>query len=247
MDERAFEQRGEKEREYFYDAVFIDSGGLSEAGGKFYPTDYRPGDEFGMLGGGIRLVAAVDLYLNTRARRFIFMTGLTEKNKARLGPDVPTEASVLGDKFQRVLAGLQKRSDYQGRFDELEEPIVEGQERSYNTLTNIEEALKAVQSSGYKRICFLSSNYHIPRYRALWDMVLKSKGIALPTEIDFIGAEDVVKELEPGKYDEVIDKAYKTEAAKQRIENEERGVRDIAEGRYAYKEFQLDERSKGKD
>jgi hypothetical protein len=60
----------------------------------------------------------------------------------------------------------------------------------------------------------------------------------------FLGAEDTVKETEPGKYDAVIDRYYGTSEAKKRISNENRGVEDIQLGRYAKGEFQLDERSK---
>lgn len=54
--------------EYPYDAIIILGGGLSKSEqGKFYPTDYRHGDDFGMLGAGMRMVAATEMYLNRSA------------------------------------------------------------------------------------------------------------------------------------------------------------------------------------
>ncbi len=233
------EKREIKEgRHYPYDAIIVFGGGLHKLGEKYYPTDYRQGDQFGMLGAGIRMAAALELYFQKKAKEFVFTTGVTEKSRSEYGPDVPTEAAVYREKFLRSLDALKKRGDYKEKFKEVEAPDVILEDKSFSTLSNIQEILQIIQNRGWKKVAIVSSDYHMPRVRALYQQALgQHKEILI--DIDFRSAEDIVKEAEPGKYDDVIKRAYKSEEARRRVSNEARGLEDIKSGKYAVGEFQL--------
>lgn len=243
MEKPNIEQAKEKEKQYTFDALIVLGGGLNKLNDKFYPTDYRQGDEFGMLGAGMRLVAAVDLYLDGQVKNIVFSTGATEKNKSAHGPNIPTEAETYQDKFLRSLDALKKRKENAEKIKNLEEPETILEEKSVTTLTNIKECLQIVKDKGWKKIAIVSSDYHIPRIKALYEQALKQHP-ELQIEIEFMSAEDVVKKAEPGKYDKIIETAYKTPEAKKRLANEAKGVKDIKSGKCALGEFQLEDKNK---
>ena len=222
---------------YPFDAIIIHGGGLQKIGRKYYPTDYRHGDQFGMLGGGIRVAAALELYFQRQAKEFVFTTGITEKNKSLYGPDIATEASVYADKFLRCIESLKKRSVLFDNAPDLEEPVITREDRSCRTLTNVKEVLTIIRTNKSTRISVVSNSYHIPRLEALYREVMKQEGMDI--SIEFKHAEEILKLGKPGMYDIVIDRAYKTEQAKVRIANETNGVRDLSCGNYAAQEFQL--------
>lgn len=232
------EDKEKEKRRYPFDVVFVLGGGLAKIRDKFYPTDYRHGDEFGMLGAGIRMTAAIELYLNKQAKNFVFSTGRSEKTKAVFGQDVPTEAKTYKEKFLRCLEGLKKRNDYQEKFEDLEDPEIILEENSVTTMTNIKEMLEILQENKWQKIAVVSSDYHIPRIKALYERVL-AKYPDIMQKLKFLSAEEVVKEYKPGKYDEAIKKFYQTSEAKKRIKNERQGVEDLRSGKYAPGEFQL--------
>lgn len=226
----------EKERQYKYDAIIVLGGGLSktEHKGKFHPTDYRHSDPFGMLGGGMRILAAAEMYETGEAKNFVFSTGRTEKNKAQFGENIPTEAEVYGEKFLSIVKHFGKRSG----AENLEAPQIIHEDRSFNTLSNIIEVLQMIKDKNWQKVAIVSSDYHIPRVKALYEQALK-KHPELQIEIDFVSAEDTVEEAEPGKYDEVIKRFYGSPEAEKRVKNEEGGLKDIKSGKYAVGEFQL--------
>jgi uncharacterized SAM-binding protein YcdF (DUF218 family) len=242
MEKINIEQSKEKEK-YPFDAIFVLGGGLYKHGDKFYPTDYRQGDEFGMQGAGMRIAAGIDLYLNGQAKNFVFTTGVTEKNKSAYGPDIPTEAETYRDKFLRSLDAFKKRKENAEKIKSLEKPETILEKKSVTTLTNIKECLQIVQDKGWKKIAIMSSDFHIPRIKALYAQALKQHP-KLQIEVEFMSAEEVVKKAEPGKYDKVIEMAYQTPEAKKRLDNEARGIEDIKSGKYAIGEFQLKDKNK---
>jgi uncharacterized SAM-binding protein YcdF (DUF218 family) len=240
MNEKFFSENHEptEKEPYTYDAIIVLGGGLQKTGDKYNPTDYRGGDDFGTLGAGMRMVAAVELYLEKKAKQFVFTTGISEKNKSKFGNQVPTEASVYKEKFLRVIEGLQKQKGHKIRSEELETPIVDLEDKSYNTSSNIKEILQLIQNNGWNNIALVSSDYHIPRIELLFKQALE-KHPELETQVQFIGAESFAKTSMPGKYDGVIERYYASDEMKKRIENEQKGVADIQSGGYEHEEFQL--------
>ena len=212
-----------------YDALIVLGGGLTQDGeGHYQPTTYEDGDDFGMLGAEMRVLAAVDLYEAGVATTVVFSTGVTEKNKAKFGDDVPTEASVYAAAFQRRLDEASVDSSA---------PDIILEDRSFSTLSNVEEVMGLVREHGWQRVAVVTSDYHVPRVRALYDEVLRLYPVGVV--IDFISAEEVVTEAHPGEYDDVIAEAYATPEAVKRRESEQNGLLALWAGRYALNELQL--------
>lgn len=231
---------------YPYDAIIVLAGQLLKRKEKYYPTDYRHEDQFGMLGAGMRMAAVIELYFQKKAKNFVFSGGASGKNKAAHGQDVPTEAEVYKDKFLRSLAGLKKRKDFEKKFENIEEPDITLEDKSVNTASNIKEVLQMIQDKGWKKVAIVSSDYHIPRITALYQQVLKKLG-GVQIDISFLSAENVAKEAEPGKYDEVIERAYKSSGAEKRIASEAKGLADLKSGKYVMGEFQLEDKKSDKN
>lgn len=223
-----------------HEAIFVLGGGIIKKGNTFYPTDYSHEDPFGMLGAGMRVAAASELYFEGDSNTFIFCTGITAKTKAQLGNDVPSEAQVMKDKFLRNIEGLLKKKEYRDRITGLTEatPEIILEDKSTSSLTNIQEVLGIISGRGWKKVAIVSSDYHIPRVKALYEMVLITQNIT-DVHIDFISAEEKMKEVNREVYDGIIEKAYRSESAKKRIDNETKGLRDIKDGTYSLTEFQL--------
>jgi uncharacterized SAM-binding protein YcdF (DUF218 family) len=208
-----------------YDALIILGGGLRKEGSEYYPATYQENDGFGMLGGHMRLQAAIDLFHAKASPCFLFTTGVYEKNKTRLGADVPPESEVYAARFKEALAG-----------EPLPEILVET--ASSTTLTDLIEAIREAKKHGWHRIAVVSSDYHIPRVRALYEHVLAAQSDT-QFEAEFLSAEKTVQEFQPGVFDREITEAYASDGARERQQNEQRGLQDLRDGKYATKEFQL--------
>lgn len=208
-----------------YDAVVVLGGGLRKEGEEYHPATFRERDEFGMLGGHLRVAAAAELYRAGVASCFMFTTGVYEKNKARLGDDVPAESVVYAACFQEMIDG---RVPPQIVLDTV----------STTTLTNMREVFSAVRARGWHTVAVVSNEYHIPRVRALYERML-SENPDMVVDITYLAAEAILKQLRPGGYDAEIEGAYQSDAGRERIESEAQGVRHLDESRYATEEFQL--------
>jgi uncharacterized SAM-binding protein YcdF (DUF218 family) len=197
-----------------YDAVVIFGGGLRKEGEEYFPATYADSDNFGMLGGHMRVNAAIQLWKARASENFIFTTGVYDKNIAKFGQGVPEESKKYAAFFAKKVGEPA--------------PNIVTESISTTTLTNLEEVEKILQAQQWKNVAFVSNEYHLPRIRALYERMFdKAEGSAV-----FLSAEEVVRKLAPGMYDAEIEHAYATEAAKRRIANEQQGVEDIREGKY---------------
>lgn len=151
---------------------------------------------------------------------------------------MPTEAQIYREKFLRCLDGLRKND--KEKFKDVEDPVITLEDKSFSTLTNIKEVLQMIKDRGWKKVALVTSAYHVPRARALYEQALKQHE-EIQVSIDFLSAEKIAKKTEPGKYDEFIEMAYQSTEAQKRISNEKKGLEDIKAGRYAAGEFQLEE------
>lgn len=204
MDERAH-----------YDAVVTLGGGLQRRGDEYYPADYRDSDEFGMLGGHMRLHAALLLLLAGRSDTFFFTTGAYEKNKRKFGPDVPPESVIYQQRFREELA----------KMTQAPKPALIAETVSTTTAENVHEVIKMAGQRNWKNVAIITSTYHVPRVVALIKREQKWKpGDA---EIRVLPAEDVVRKLDPGIYDGEIERAYASPAAHRRLESEQRRLADL--------------------
>lgn len=217
------------------DAITVQSAGLRKLDdGTYASTLYTDSDDFGMLGGFMRVRAAQELYWQDAASTFVFCNGRSAKQIAKFGPQVPTDAEIYADEFKIGIAQDERSQS----AENARTPRVLLEDKSVNTVASIGELLSMCAVQGWEHIGLVSSDYHIPRIRALCGLIFEKLGYK-PVDISFISAEAIVKESRPGIYDAEIDSAYQTPLALQRISNEKAGCEDIAAGRYHIGEFQL--------
>jgi hypothetical protein len=210
------------------DAILVLGGNITQkADGTFAPSTYADSDQYGMLGGRMRVFAAVWMYLAGEVRTFVFSTGTSEKTKATFGPSVPTEAYLYSEDFKRILHELQQPL-----------PTIILEDRSKNTVGNIRECFEIIRRHPeWHKVGVMSADFHIPRVKALCELIQDKEPIE--ADLEFIGAESTLKRLKPGMYDAEIDAAYASPEGKKRLRNENQGLRDMEEGKYYMGEFQL--------
>ncbi|MGD0328630.1 MAG: YdcF family protein [Minisyncoccia bacterium] len=188
------------------DAIIILSAGsiAYEEGGRTHwrATTYDNSDAFGTLGGRDRLEAAAllaekypDAYFVTVSRNF---TGL------------PTLAQIYADELRELGVAPER--------------IIQ-EEHSTNTETVVQQAIRLAQKKGWKKILFLSSDYHLPRiiafYRRQKDDILG----------DFVSSESILGAVD-SKFAARFAAVQKTAAYQTRIASEARGLAALEEGAY---------------
>lgn len=207
--------------------------GTHKVGDVYMPTTYEQGDGFGMLGGEMRVLAAVARAQAGLSERVLFSGGKSKKgNAGRGGAHVPAPAAaaVYGSQFSDI---MRTETD----LLPIQQPTVLLDTHSPNTNTNILYGLKLAEDEAWPNISLISSNYHIPRVKALFGIVQQALNIE-SVQVEFLSAEQIVRAALPGVYDTIIDRAYTSESGQQRLQNEARGLADIHAGRYIFKEVE---------
>jgi hypothetical protein len=221
-------------QDYRYDAVIVLGGNIRRTQTGYASATYTDSDQFGMLGGHIRVIAAAWMYLDRQASVFIFSTGTSEKTKAAFGPGVPTEAEIYSEEFKTLLREL--RPDHP-EMAQLEPPTIILEDRSKNTVGNIEECFAIISKQTWEKVAILSARHHLPRIKTLCELIKQRRPVN--ASLAFVEAEQVVMKLCPGKYDTEIKAAYNSPEGKKRLANEAKGVSDIRDGVYVLSEYQL--------
>jgi uncharacterized SAM-binding protein YcdF (DUF218 family) len=231
-----------EKRKYQYDAIIVLSANIKKVGKEekkhFVPTDLHSPTDMGLAGGGMRVLASTELYLNKEARLFIFSGGKSPRAVAKYGDDIPSDSEVYTEKFRSGLEGLKKRSDYAEKFKDLEEPDTLLEDKSSNTQTNIREVLRLIYKSKWQQVAILTNDYHLPRVQALYEQALRDHP-EIKIQMTFLSAEKILKKYQPGKYDKVIENAYKSPDGILRLQNEAKGLEDFKSGKYKIEPFDI--------
>jgi uncharacterized SAM-binding protein YcdF (DUF218 family) len=209
-----------------YEAVIILGSNIKRAGDGYVPVTYGDYDIFGMLAGEIRIIAAVLLFEENLADTFVFSTGVSQKTRAVLGPDVPAEAAVYSQDFLK-----------RARSSKRPAPTVILEDRSVNTYSNLVECIAIIRRHQWEHVGIMSARYHIPRVRALWELAKENHPV--DASASFLAAEDIVTHYMPGVYDDMITAAYRSPQGLKRLENEALGVQALKDGLYVLTEFHL--------
>ncbi len=222
-----------------YKAVAVLCGGLRKERDVFLPATYNQSDEFGMLGGHMRVAAAVGIQLMDQCSEFFFSGGASDKLKETFGPDVPAEAGVYREAFVDTLARLANDTQYRFLPGARKEPHTVLGEKAYNTASNIQEVIATAPNQGWSEVALLTNSYHVGRAKA-WSTELRRRNKDTPglPKIKVLAAEDVVQEIFPGVYDTEIKEAYQSEAGLLRQKHEAQGMHDMRLGQYVPGEFQ---------
>lgn len=218
-----------------YDAGLILCGGLREVDGQYFPTTALDEDQFGMLFGEARVWAAAELRNRGIIKELITVGGVSDKQKEKFGPNVPEEGRV----YARAIA------DYVAELggSAVKVAVVGA---AYNTWSELEAGLTALETRGelVGSVAIISNLYHtmlrVPRM--VHQMQTRNDRLDR-LDVRCLHAENILHELDPGKYDPALYDAYKDQRALGRYMRETEGFWDLVEGRYHTGEFQHAEQS----
>ena len=200
-------------------AIVILGGGLKkDADGRWRTTNYdEPGDNFGVSGDRLRVVAASYLYKSNPEQIIIVSGG---RGQLKDIPDAPTVSQVLKKELMEL--GVP------------EEKIIE-ENISGNTYEQLKKIKRLIRKEGLKKIDFVSNKWHLPRIKAMLESFPELKEIYNLVKVELKGAEEILLKYDHKNWQEIIEKVYKSEGLKKRIELEQKGIQDIKEGRYKIK------------
>lgn len=196
--------------------IVVLGGGLKiEADGRWRTTNFdEEGDKFGALGDRLRVEAAACLYEKENDILFVASGG---HGQLRDVPDTPTVASVIGREL--VELGIP-----------AEKIILE--ENSSNSWQQLQEIKNIITKYNPEKIKVISNRYHLPRLEAMIKKDQELFKLSQGHKIGFQSAEDILLEYKEKEWKEIIEKAYQAEEMKERITLEERGIKDLKEGKY---------------
>jgi hypothetical protein len=194
-------------------------GGMLKKGanGHWRTTNYDESDRFGIQGDRLRVVAASYLYRNNQELLIIASGG---KGQLKHIPDAPTVAEVIRKELMEL--GVPKE-------------LIIKEENSGNTYQQLREIKKIITERRIKNLGILSSEWHLPRIKAMLEVLEELKSIFEITKVAYLSAEKICLKYNKEVWHELIAQAYKSDGLKERIEQEKRGVQDIREGKYKIK------------
>lgn len=220
-----------------YSAVAVPGGGVYEAGHRFLPATYEQSDMYGMLGGHMRVAAAVGMYLTCRSSNFLFSGGTSAKQVAAFGDAAPVEASVYESVFLDEIMLLSHDPDYEALCAELPPPETMLETKSPNTSANMRRIGQLMTAHEWSSLAVVTNEYHIARAKAWWNDVHEPG--AWPA-VDFLSAEAIAVETFPDRgYERTIADAYRSPAGLKRLHHEAVGLNDMRTGNQVSGEFQL--------
>lgn len=98
---------------------------------------------------------------------------------------------------------------------------------TYEQLVAVGEMIRTRKING--TISIISNNYHLPRIKAMIDFTALKEFLS---NVNLIGAEDILLRLVPTEWGAFIEGSNNTEAMKKRLENEAKGIEQIKNGTY---------------
>ena len=201
-------------------AIVILGGGLIKEVGKWRTTNFDEGDKFGALGDRLRVIAGSYLYQDNPEQIVIASGG---RGQVKIGSGEPATATVIKKELEELNVPADK--------------IVKAT-KSKNTCTELIELQRIVKEKKIKAIIIISNKYHLPRLKAMVEYCSELSGLKrrlVVSELVFKSAEEIVIKHDVKIWQKIIAKAYNSQAMKERIKLEKKGVEDIKAGRYKFK------------
>ncbi len=209
-------------------------GGTYQVDDLFLPTTYGQSDEFGMLGGELRIVAAVARARSGLSQRTLFSGGKSKKGAILRGGEhipAPPAAAVYAGQFTNMFV------TGKGENDGIAMPAILLDTTSPNTNANMLYSLQLANREDWRDMTVITNEYHVPRAEAIYSIIAE-KLCMDGVHITFMSAEEIVKQAHPGLYDDEIEGAYISAAGQLRLASEARGLADIKAGNYTFREVQ---------
>ncbi|OHA13817.1 MAG: hypothetical protein A2909_00850 [Candidatus Tagabacteria bacterium RIFCSPLOWO2_01_FULL_39_11] len=201
--------------------LVILAGGLVKEGGRWRTTTFDDaGDNFGISGDRLRVVAASFLYKDKQGELVIASGG-----KGQLKDILPgkiTLASVI--KEELIKLGIPARN------------IIK-EEKSGTTYQQLKELQKLLKKMAFRNVVIISNKHHLPRVLAMIKYVADlrplKKMLNLP-KLKIKSAEDIVIKYDSKVWRKIIARVRKGRAMKERIKLEKQGVKQIKNGTYQF-------------
>jgi len=200
-------------------AIIILGGGLvkDKQTDRWRTTNYDEGDNFGVQGDRLRVIAADYLFKDNPEQVIIALGG---KGQLKDIPDAPTVSEVI----EKELLELEVPG----------EKIIK-EEESGNSWQQLMGMKKLINELGLEDCKIISNKFHLPRLKAMAELDSDLKKIMDSSNIDFKSAEEILLKYNPEEWQNEIESVYKSEAMKERIKMEEKGIKDIKDGKYKLK------------
>lgn len=194
--------------------VFI-LGGMQKqnSDGTWRTSFFNEGDNFGATGDYLRPKAAAILYKKNPSLQLFVVGG---KGQLKDVPDAPSIAGIM--KNELIELGVPQEA-------------IKEETGSGNSHSQLIACAKLAKDHDPKNISILSNEYHLPRLRA---KIAHSNELKTLASAEFISAEATLIDHDPDAWKAIINTAYKSQSMKARIALEQKGVKDIEEGRYSY-------------
>jgi hypothetical protein len=206
----------DQEIKKFKEAIAVIGGCIRrDEKGEWHTTGFNePGDNFGVTGDNIRVIAGSYLYQDNPEQLVIACGGRGQLEK--IEGSVPVSAVI---KKELMELGVPK------------EKIIEESE-SGNTFEQLRKLKEIAEKMKLEKINIISNRYHLPRIEAMIKSFPELNGLSGSTKVKFIEAEGIVNEHEREKWETIIKNAYGGEEMKKRILSEQKGLDDIRKGEY---------------
>jgi len=201
--------------------IVVLAGGLRRTKKGWRTSNFNEsGDNFGICGSRLRVLAAAELYnllSNFKTKILIIASGGKGQYQGIKG--APFLSAVL--KKELIELGVPGNK------------ILE-EKRSNNTCQQLEELARIVKDRNLKNIILISNKYHLPRIKAFIEVDKKLRKIFAPV-LKIRSAEEILIAANPKKWEPSIKKGYSFKSMKERIILEKKGEKQIRNGTYSYK------------
>lgn len=193
--------------------IAVMGGNLAkDSKGVWHTTSFDEGDNFGIMGDRLRVLAAQRLYEDDE-RELVALGGL---GQLAVHSDAPTIARVIKKELEELGVPPEK---------------IIFEEESGNTYQQLCALMKLAEERGWSRIQVLSNKWHLPRIQAMLEHDSEWRQKLTAGQVELVSAEDVLIEHDSA-WEKPIREAYESEAMKERMRGEQEGVQQIKEGTY---------------
>jgi len=220
-------------------AIFVLDGGITEVveaenkydflnPGRFRSNSYIDKDHAAITGALARVVAGAELSKVFPDLTFVATGGRYHQDEPTVAAVQEAELKQLGVKGERILL----------------------EENSMVTMAEFMELIKIANEKGWPQVAVLTSDYHTPRCKMIWEKLadlvngadisgVRKKEFfkALAdfkrnnVQIVFVGAEDILEKVNED-YRVLINEAKESDGYKERLKLEKKGIKDLQENNY---------------
>ncbi len=196
--------------------IFVLGGALVNDAGTWRTTNYDEGDNFGISGDRLRVLAAAYLYRDNNDASIIVLGGRGQLKNISGSPPV---AKVI--KRELIDLGVPAGK-------------IAIETKSGNTYEQLKALINVLKKIKIKEISIISNQHHFKRIKAMLATAPGLENLKSAT-IKFISAEAVTIKYGEKKWKKIIDRAYASQTMKERIALEKKGVKQIRAGTYNFK------------